>query len=181
MRRRTYDKDELRAEVKAEHENVLRTLDSLPDEAAAMWPIHEMWSAKDLLGHLTAWGAISLERIRTVRRGEPVKRLFRDDEDADALVDKLNAAEVERRKAWPLADARKEYEQTLTELLTEMDKLGQEQFDAHLGEGWPEEYTLGLVIRTKRRAHAGASPGDAPGGRLARVFDGPISERSRGK
>jgi hypothetical protein len=72
------------------------------------------WSARDLIGHLASWEEYALEAMRAWDRGDraEIDRMWFTVSTAE-----LNAANVERKAAWPLAKVRRESSRTHEELL----------------------------------------------------------------
>ena len=72
------------------------------------------WSARDLIGHLASWEEYALDAMRAGQRGDraEIDRLW-----VTVSTAKLNAANIDRKAAWPLAQLRRESSKTHDELL----------------------------------------------------------------
>ena len=78
------------------------SIDGLDDATMAIPGVVGEWSVQDLVGHVTAWELLIVQRIDRERRGEP------QIEPDWASADEYNAREVERRRGWSLAQVRDE-------------------------------------------------------------------------
>ncbi|HYT29616.1 MAG TPA: DinB family protein, partial [Actinomycetota bacterium] len=64
------------------------------------------WSAKDLLGHITAWEEVALERLRSARSGRPLPAF------PTGGVDRFNADRVAADRQRSLGEVRSRAERT---------------------------------------------------------------------
>ena len=72
------------------------------------------WSARDLIGHLASWEEYALDALDAWERGIRPKI---DETWFTVSTNALNAANVERKAAWPLAQVRRRSAATHEELL----------------------------------------------------------------
>jgi hypothetical protein len=84
------------------------------------------WSAKDLVGHIATWERLALDAVEDRRANRPL----RTDQVAANLeaVDRLNAAEIERKRPWPLGRVLSDAESTHAELLSVIAALTDEEW-----------------------------------------------------
>jgi len=103
------------ARIKAASAEVERRLTGLPDDA---WfdVIEGTWTAKDVIGHLTAWSDRLLDEAEALARG-----------DADAIqavdIDAWNAAQVTARRDWLVEQVRAAWEKTVRRALRVVARL----------------------------------------------------------
>ncbi|HMQ32739.1 MAG TPA: DinB family protein [Chloroflexaceae bacterium] len=110
------------------------------DDAALTEPgVVGDWSIKDLLGHTAAWEQQAIRHIEQWLRDERITRV------AGLEVDRFNAAEGERRRGWPLAEAREEHAATRQRLLAAVASLPEVAWSSvvQLESG---QQTLGEII-----------------------------------
>jgi hypothetical protein len=86
------------------------------------------WSAKDLVGHIAAWERLALEVVQDWRgdRGLTAEELAPDLQ----AVDRLNAREVERRRAWSLERVLSEAGSVHAGLVDAIRSVGDEEWAA---------------------------------------------------
>jgi hypothetical protein len=116
------------------------------------------WSAKDLIGHLTAWERLALDTIRDWRAERPLRA---DELVPDlAAVDRLNAAEIARRRAWTLEDVLSEARAVQRDLVEAIRGLTDADWTGPVGTGAarPLGDVLGRLLGAPRSpfGHAGA-------------------------
>jgi uncharacterized protein (TIGR03083 family) len=95
------------------------------------------WSIKDLIGHLAGWEELALARIT----GKRPTHLTGDFTSAD----ELNAAEIERKKDWPLTRVRKDAARVRTALIQAIERMDDEQWFAKVNTGQGKS-ALALVL-----------------------------------
>jgi hypothetical protein len=78
------------------------------------------WSLKDLMGHVSSWESVALERIGRMKRNEPVETI------PDDKVDEWNKRFQEQRRDWRLIIVEGEFESVHARLLQEFGKLPEE-------------------------------------------------------
>lgn len=69
------------------------------------------WTAKDLMGHVAAWDAVAIEKIREIHEGVPRQRV---------VTDERNAREAAARADQPLDAQRAEMQMTHQRLLSSL-------------------------------------------------------------
>ena len=136
------EKNELIGLVTKAREDIRRAFDAASEDELATRPVVDEWTAKDVLGHYSLWSGVSLGWARSLHAGEPLKPVFPE----AAAVDSFNAEQFARRRYWPLARLRSEYEETLAALLAQVQGATQEQLDRPLGAPWADDFTLSRAI-----------------------------------
>jgi len=84
------------------------------------------WSPKDLIGHLASWEGFALEALEAWDRGEraEIDRLW-----FSVPTSRVNAENVERKAAWPLAKARRDAARTHLALLDAIRSMTDERWE----------------------------------------------------
>lgn len=93
------------------------------------------WSLKDLMGHMSSWESVALERIGRMKRNEPIEVI------PDDQVDGWNKRFHEQRRDWKLIVVEGEFESLHARLLQEFEKLPDESWnknEANVTEWLPE-------------------------------------------
>ncbi len=119
------------------------------DDAALTEPgVVGDWSIKDLLGHMAAWEQQAIAHIEQWLGDERITSIV------GPAVDQFNAAEVERRRKWSLAEAREEHAATRQRLLVALNSLPK--------VAWTSVVQLDSGRRTLGEIVAGDLSGDGP-------------------
>ncbi len=93
------------------------------DESAMVEPgVVERWSVKDLLGHVTAWDLLVVERLDRWRRGEPAPGIDW------TSADEYNAREAAARSDWTLARVQEEAAETRQRLRALLDSISDDEW-----------------------------------------------------
>jgi hypothetical protein len=108
--------------ITQERGTVFQSIAFLPEEQLTRRPLIGEWSAKDILGHLTAWEEEITRGIEQFRRGEQPQLL--DIADVDAW----NADQAHRRRDASLAQVKDEMIAVRRRLLDLVSSLPDEAF-----------------------------------------------------
>jgi hypothetical protein len=93
-------------------------IQGLPDDKMTV-PLADDWSAKDIMGHITAWDEVTVSDLRRIARGRlPTLAAFRESE-----VDSWNAFLIRPRKLFPLPQIRAEFEEARAEMADALKEL----------------------------------------------------------
>jgi hypothetical protein len=93
-------------------------IQGLPDDKMAV-PLVDDWSAKDVMGHITAWDEVTASDLRRIARGRlPCLAAFRE-----AEVDSWNAFLIRPRKLFPLPQIRAEFGEARAEMVSALKDL----------------------------------------------------------
>jgi Mycothiol maleylpyruvate isomerase N-terminal domain len=111
------------------------------------------WSALDLAGHIAFWEEIALATVSEWRQGvrPRVEEVFAE----GGGVDRVNAEDVERKRALPAADGLARAANTYGELVTEIEALSDREWKAKAP--YPTEHRrrlgelLGSVLGAPKR------------------------------
>ena len=103
-------------------------LSAVPDE---YWldPIAGDWTVKDLIGHLSAWSNLLLDQIEALAQGNPEKIKQID-------IDSWNAAQIARRRDWPIAKIRQEWQQSNQRAQAVVAQIPPETFSQRRQVAW---------------------------------------------
>ncbi len=103
----------------------------MPDD---LWlnPVESDWTVKDLIGHLAAWSNLLLDQIEALLNGNAEKI-----EQID--IDRWNAAQVALRRDWPIAQIRREWQQSHRRAQTIVEQLPATAYTQHWPVAWAEE------------------------------------------
>ena len=94
-------------------------LDALTDEQLDV-PVEAAngWSGRDLMGHMVVWQEAALATARELAMGETSPTIDRLDAEWDVpgAGDRMNAEAIERFRAMPMAEVRRQFRETAGEL-----------------------------------------------------------------
>ena len=112
------DRDELLAMLQESRSELAGAIQGLPDDKLTV-PLADDWSAKDIMGHITAWDEVTVGDLRRIARGRlPTLAAFRESE-----VDNWNAFLIRPRKLFPLPQIRAEFEEARAEMVAALKDL----------------------------------------------------------
>lgn len=126
------------------------------------------WSIKDLIGHLAGWEEFALARI-TGKRPPHLSGSFNS-------ADELNAAEIERKRAWSVAKVRKDAERVRTALLDAIENMDDDRWLSKVDVGKGKSALALVVGRTLIGGRHGPFAHD-----LAHLYDLQRSVKSLGR
>ncbi len=98
---------------------------SLPNEILERPEFLGEWSVKDMLGHISHWEGVALVRLSTILNGGKIQ-FFEESE-----IQRINKAQVEKRRFEPLETIRRNLELTHTELMRAIDRFPEERFQSN--------------------------------------------------
>ena len=99
-------------------------------------PVEGIWTIKDLLGHLTAWEQTLIEPLAAFAAGEPFEAENISDHDA------WNHAQAVKRSSASLAQIQDELDAKRQELLANLDKLSDIQWEQSFRAPWGDQNTI---------------------------------------
>ena len=108
---------ELRAEMTAAHDELLRNLDAFNDQEWGQ-QTYDAWNRKDTFAHLASIQARQRAQIQCALDGSPW-----NPDPAD--VNDYNALEVGKRKGWTTEQVRDEYEREQASTIGMLDKMSE--------------------------------------------------------
>jgi len=112
------DRDELLSMLQESRNELSSAIQGLPDDKLTV-PLAGDWSAKDFMGHITAWDEFTVSDLRRIARGRlPCLAAFRE-----AEVDNWNAFLIRPRKLFPLPQVRAEFEEARAEMVAALKDL----------------------------------------------------------
>ncbi len=128
-------KPEALKNMQDEWARLLSTLSAIEDDQKLQPRFIGEWSVKDLMGHISAWESVALERVGRMKRREPVE--FIPDEE----VDEWNKKFSQQRRDWKLIVVEGEFENVHARLVQEFERFSDESWDrneSHVCEWIPE-------------------------------------------
>jgi hypothetical protein len=112
------DRDDILSMLEESRSELASAIQGLPDDKMAV-PLADDWSAKDIMGHITAWDEVTVSDLRRIARGRlPTLAAFRE-----AEVDSWNAFLIRPRKLFPLPQIRAEFEEARAEMVVALKEL----------------------------------------------------------
>jgi hypothetical protein len=147
------DRQQFLASVAASWQALDAAIDGLGERALAEPNVVGAWSIVEILGHVTAWEQLALRHIEQWPHGDPLPM------GGGSTVDDYNAAEVERRRGWSLAQVRAEHHATRQRLRTAIEALSDADWSSARAVG-DRTTSLGEIV-------AGDLGGDGPGDHAA--------------
>jgi hypothetical protein len=112
------DRDDLLSMLQESRSELASAVQGLPDDKMTV-PLADDWSAKDVMGHITAWDEFTASDLRRIARGRlPCLAAFRESE-----VDSWNAFLIRPRKLFPLPQIRAEFEEARAEMVATLKAL----------------------------------------------------------
>ena len=134
------DASEALSRITASHQVFLDALSSLTEADITILKVEGVWTAKDLVGHLTAWELTLLEPLRSYIAGGAFEPGEIPDHDAWNLV------QSSRRNAWSISEVRQEMETVRQLLLNELHRLSAEQWQTVFLAPWGGSETLAEMV-----------------------------------
>jgi hypothetical protein len=119
--------EDFRAVLEASWHQFDEAIAGLDEVAMAERGVVEDWSAKDLLGHVTAWERRAVGILERFGAGEQVG------DGTPGGADVFNAAESARRSGRPLAEIEQEFAGTRAQLRTLLAAISEEQWRTPVG------------------------------------------------
>ena len=126
---------EARAKVETSWQQLMETVNGIPEERLAEPGAVGVWSVKDLLGHIAYWDAVAADNAAQLARGETI-----EDEDWQLL----NERSATERAGWPLEQIRAELERSHARVLDALDRYPELSEEHWSGETW-EHYDEHVV------------------------------------
>ena len=129
------NRQELLQNISQEWDKLVSLLSSFDDAQKLQPRFIGEWSLKDLMGHVSSWESVALERIGRMRRNEPIEVI------PDDQVDEWNKRFHEQRREWKLIIVEGEFESLHARLLLEFDKHPEEAWsknESNIGTWLPE-------------------------------------------
>ena len=112
------DRDDLLSMLQESRSELASAIQGLPEDKMTV-PLADDWSAKDIMGHITAWDEFTVSDLRRIARGRlPCLAAFRE-----AEVDSWNAFLIRPRKLFPLPQIRAEFEEARAEMAAVLKDL----------------------------------------------------------
>ena len=112
------DRDELLSMLQESRTELASAIKGLPEDKMTV-PLADEWSAKDIMGHITAWDEFTVSDLRRIARGRlPCLAAFRESE-----VDNWNAFLIRPRKLFPLPQIQAEFEEARAEMMAALKDL----------------------------------------------------------
>jgi len=118
-------KQEMLQRIHNEWEKLISLLSSIDDIKKMEPRVIGSWSLKDLMGHLSSWESVALERLGRMKRNEPV--VFIPDEQ----VDEWNRKFYELRREWKLIIVEGEFESVHAKLVQEIERMAESPWDGN--------------------------------------------------
>jgi hypothetical protein len=112
------DREDLLSMLQESRSELASAVQGLPDDKMTV-PLTDDWSAKDVMGHITAWDEVTASDLRRIARGRlPCLAAFRESE-----VDSWNAFLIRPRKLFPLPQIRAEFEEARADMVAALKEL----------------------------------------------------------
>lgn len=115
-------KSELLRLVNKEWQQLVGAVSSLTEELFEKPELAGEWSVKDLMGHISFWENVAVDRLEKILTGERIR--FIADED----VPRINKEVVERIRSEPLSRIRRNFQLVHTGLVRAIDRFPEEKF-----------------------------------------------------
>ncbi|HEY4612821.1 MAG TPA: ClbS/DfsB family four-helix bundle protein [Bacteroidota bacterium] len=116
-------KQELLQNINAEWKKFFESISELDDERKVFPRFIGEWSLKDLMGHMSSWESVALERLGRMKRNEPVEFI------PDEQIDEWNKKFYELRRDWKLIVVEGELESVHTRLVQEIERMDDRAWD----------------------------------------------------
>jgi hypothetical protein len=116
-------KQETLKKIQDEWERLISTLAAFSDGQKLQPHFVGKWSIKDLIGHISAWESVALERLGRMQRGEKVELIPYDQ------IDEWNNQLYEQRRNWKLIVVEGEFEHVHSRLVQQFERLSDEAWD----------------------------------------------------
>ncbi|HXG39259.1 MAG TPA: DinB family protein [Bacteroidota bacterium] len=131
-------KQETLKQIQDEWARLLSVLSTFDDDQKLQPRFVGEWSLKDLMGHISAWESVALERLGRVKRGEEVEFI------PDDQIDDWNKRFVQMRRDWKLVVVEGEFESVHARLVQEFERLPEELWDRNVSKicAWLPECTF---------------------------------------
>lgn len=143
-------RDEVLQALERDRAQLQAALEGLDDQVMTTVPVVGEWTIKDLLGHMAMWHQVALQFIADYRNtGLPKSLGFKD----DAAIDAHNQRQVERRRAWPVAQVGAELDASYRELAAASAGLTDKQLNTPLPAPWQDTTTLERLIAVNSYEH----------------------------
>jgi hypothetical protein len=116
----------------------------------------DAWTLKDVLAHLTSWQDLTLARLVAARlKEEPEYPVWFPgaDPEMDEETNRVNAAIYEAHKSQSLAEIKKEWELTFSEILLVCPLLSDQEFSELGRYTWLSGYPLLAVLEGMLEHH----------------------------
>ena len=112
------DRDELLSMLQESRNELAGAIQGLAEDKLTV-PFAGDWSAKDIMGHITAWDEFTVSDLRRIARGRlPCLAAFREPE-----VDSWNAFLIRPRKLFPLPQIQAEFDEARAEMVAALKDL----------------------------------------------------------
>ena len=139
-------KQELLQKINQEWEKLFTLVSSFEDNTKLEPRFVGKWSLKDLMGHISSWESVALERLGRIKRNELIEFI------PDEQIDEWNRKFYELRRDWKLIIVEGEFESVHARLLQEIDRIAESAWDKNESKvcEWLPECTF--VHYTEHRA-----------------------------
>jgi hypothetical protein len=132
------NREELLQNIHDEWEKLTSLLSTFDDDKKLLPRFVGEWSLKDLLGHVSSWESVALERVGRMKRNEPIETI------PDDKVDEWNKRFQEQCRDWRLIIVEGEFENVHARLIQEFGKLPGELWSRNEAKiaGWLPDCTF---------------------------------------
>lgn len=133
-------KDEVLRELDSAWGDLMRAVETVPEDDCETPGVVDEWTLKDLLGHISFWSGLAASTLRCATDGrlEDVER-----GQGDNWVDEWNKREYEARKDFPLSQVRAEWMRNHLEAADALDQAPEEVLDMPFKNGPIHAYFSG--------------------------------------
>jgi hypothetical protein len=140
-------KQEALKQIQDEWTRLLAVLSTFDDDQKLQPRFVGEWSLKDLMGHISAWESVALERLGRVHRGEDVEFI------PDDQIDEWNKRFVQQRRGWKLIVVEGEFESVHARLVQEFERLPENLWDWNVSKicAWLPECTFAHYAEHRSR------------------------------
>ena len=116
-------KSELIGQIGEGWRSLRSVLDAVPEARMEEQGVVDAWSVKDVMGHITTWEEIGMERVQALMRDEEPVRRYAD-------LDDFNKEDATRKGKLPLNTIREQLAQSHEKLMTFLEGLPEEYFES---------------------------------------------------
>ncbi len=144
-------KTQLLAALEENRAQLFAVLEGLTEEQLTTIPVIGEWTIKDAVGHISYWEQVIHDHVReSYAQGRPRPQR------ADETEEFVNPREAAKRKHWPWARVRAEFENTRRALIERVEGLSELDLSFQVPNPWLNEqrfYSVAQMIQEDAVGH----------------------------